>query len=457
MTTENMSPDLSPNSVKPSGVRRVNNLPLIIAAFALVVFIAMIAFVAVKRANYTKSAETDVTENSKTNISTNSMAQEVLGDHVSGIVPSTPTPKPNAPDSNVPVAPVVNLDAPPTPPRLNPDNKNNNAPDSDEQRIYQAKARALEEAIQSKTNISLPNQLNAKPGVANSSPPQTRQEMIERLADVQRQIGSSTSNDPNAAYQTRLSQIQNSLNNGGGLSGNDSSFQLMTNSSPKNELQSFDKSNQGDRWALNESVQAPKSQFEFRAGGVIPGVMISGSNSDLPGQIMGQVSQDVFDTATGKYLLIPQGTRLIGSYSNNVVYGQTGVFIAWQRLVFPDGKALDIGSMPGADGAGYAGFRDQVNNHYFRIFGSAFLMSGITAGVAYSQDKYSNTDSDNPTMSSEMSQALGQQFGQVAARMIEKNLNIAPTLEIRPGYRFNIIAIKDLAFTGPYSGFDYKL
>ena len=84
-------------------------------------------------------------------------------------------------------------------------------------------------------------------------------------------------------------------------------------------------------------------------------------------------------------------------------------------------------------------------------------MSGITAGVAYSQDKYSNTDSDNPTMSSEMSQALGQQFGQVAARMIEKNLNIAPTLEIRPGYRFNIIAIKDLAFTGPYSGFDYKL
>ena len=142
------------------------------------------------------------------------MAQEVLGDHVSGIVPSTPTPKPNAPDLNVPVAPVVNLDAPPTPPRLNPDNKNNNAPDSDEQRIYQAKARALEEAIQSKTNISLPNQLNAKPGVANSSPPQTRQEMIERLADVQRQIGSSTSNDPNAAYQTRLSQIQNSLNNG---------------------------------------------------------------------------------------------------------------------------------------------------------------------------------------------------------------------------------------------------
>lgn len=454
MTTENMSPDTSPNSVRPSGVRRVNNLPLIIAALALIVFVGMIAFVAVKRSNNSKVTETDVTSNAKKNISTNLMAQEVLGDHVSGFVPSKPPPKPEAPALNVPVAPTADLDSPPQPPRLNPGNRGGNTADPDEDRIHQAKVRALEEAIQAKTTIRLPNQLNTSPGVASSAP-QTRQEMIDRLADVQRQIGSSTSGDPNASYQAQLKQIQSTLNGGGG--GGNSGFQLLGNSqSSGNELQSYDKTGQSDRWALNESVQAPKSQFEFRAGGVIPGVMISGINSDLPGQIMGQVSQDVYDTATGKYLLIPQGTRLIGTYSSNVVYGQTGVFIAWQRLVFPDGKALDIGSMPGADGAGYAGFRDQVNNHYFRIFGSAFLMSGITAGVAYSQDKYSNTDSDNPTMSSEMAQALGQQFGQVAARMIEKNLNIAPTLEIRPGYRFNIIAIKDLTFTGPYSGFDYK-
>ncbi len=131
--------------------------------------------------------------------------------------------------------------------------------------------------------------------------------------------------------------------------------------------------------------------------------------------------------------------------------------IAWQRLVFPDGKALDLGSMPGADMAGYSGFRDQVNNHYFRIFGNALLLSGITATIAYSQDRNQNNNNSNqaPNMSSEMSAALGQVFGQAIAQVVQKNLNISPTLEIRPGYRFNIMVTKDLAFTKPYQAFDY--
>ncbi|WP_240313762.1 TrbI/VirB10 family protein [Candidatus Fukatsuia symbiotica] len=171
---------------------------------------------------------------------------------------------------------------------------------------------------------------------------------------------------------------------------------------------------------------------------------------------MGQVSQDVYDTATGKYLLIPQGTRLLGAYTSDVAYGQSAVMIAWQRLIFPDGKALDISAMPGADNAGYSGFRDQVNNHYFRIFSSALLMSVVTAGISYSQDQDNSGNKDkSPNMNSQMSQALGQQFGQVITKMIEKNLNIAPTLEIRPGYRFNIIIIKDITFTKAYQSFDY--
>jgi type IV secretion system protein VirB10 len=212
-----------------------------------------------------------------------------------------------------------------------------------------------------------------------------------------------------------------------------------------------------DRWKLNSQMQAPSTPYELRTGAVIPGVMISGINSDLPGQIMGQVSQDVFDTATGKYLLIPQGTRLVGTYSSNIIYGQSAILVAWQRLIFPDGKALDIGAMPGADSSGYSGFRDQVNNHYIRIFGSALLMSGIVAGVSYSQDKNNNNNGifSQPTASSELSQALGQQLGQVSAQMISKNLNIAPTLQIRPGYRFNIIVVKDMVFSTPYKSFDY--
>ena len=168
---------------------------------------------------------------------------------------------------------------------------------------------------------------------------------------------------------------------------------------------------------------------------------------------MGQVAQNVYDTATGKYLLIPQGSRLVGQYSSAVAYGQARVLVAWQRIVFPDGKAMDIGSMPGADSAGYAGLNDQVNNHYFRLFASAFLMSGVTAGITLSQPQ--QTSATSQTASSALSEALGQQLGQVTAQLIAKNMNIAPTLEIRPGYRFNVMVTKDMTFSKPYQAFDY--
>ena len=172
--------------------------------------------------------------------------------------------------------------------------------------------------------------------------------------------------------------------------------------------------------------------------------------------VMAQVAQDVYDTPTGKHLLIPQGSRLVGSYSSDVAYGQARVLVAWQRIVFPDGKAMDIGAMPGADSAGYAGFHDQVNNHYVRLFGSAFLMSGVTAGITYSQRQNQATNTYGaPSASSALSEALGQQLGQVTAQLIAKNLSISPTLEIRPGYRFNVVVTKDMTFSKPYRSFDY--
>ncbi|MNR14979.1 Type IV secretion system protein virB10 [compost metagenome] len=163
----------------------------------------------------------------------------------------------------------------------------------------------------------------------------------------------------------------------------------------------------------------------------------------------------MYDTPTGRHLLLPQGSRLVGSYSSDVAFGQSRVLVAWQRIVFPDGKAMDIGSMPGADQAGYSGFKDKVNNHYFRLFGSALLMSAVTAGVALSQEQDNSGFGTETTASSAMSEALGQQLGQVTAQLISKNLNIAPTLEIRPGFRFNVIVTKDLTFSKPYKSFDY--
>ena len=230
---------------------------------------------------------------------------------------------------------------------------------------------------------------------------------------------------------------------------------LQTSSNPKNSVAQF-QGGEGDRWRLDSQPEAPRTPYELRAGYVVPATLISGINSDLPGQIMSQVAQNVYDTATGRHLLIPQGSRLVGSYSSDVAYGQARVLVAWQRIIFPDGKAMDIGAMPGADSAGYAGFNDKVNNHYFRLFGSAFLMSGVNAGITLSQDSGSaGTGSDRQRAGDAMSEALGQQLGQVMAQLIAKNMNVAPTLEIRPGYRFNVIVTKDMTFSKPYKSFDY--
>ena len=229
---------------------------------------------------------------------------------------------------------------------------------------------------------------------------------------------------------------------------------MPVGSNPRDSYASFDNQG-GDRWASSSRPEAPISPFELRAGFVIPGVMITGVSSELPGQIEAQVAQNVYDTATGGYLLVPQGARLVGSYQSNAAYGQARVLIAWQRVVFPDGKALDLGAMPGADSAGYAGFTDQVNNHYGRIFGSAVMLSLIGAGAEVGAPQTS-TLGQTTTVSQAFSQQLAQQLGSTATQMIQKNLSIAPTLKIRPGYRFNVVVTKDLVFQSPYRAFDYR-
>ncbi|MGI6656296.1 MAG: TrbI/VirB10 family protein [Desulfobulbus sp.] len=199
--------------------------------------------------------------------------------------------------------------------------------------------------------------------------------------------------------------------------------------------------------------------LEIKTGTVIPAVMVSGINSDLPGVMIAQVSQNVWNTATGKHLMIPQGSKLYGVYDSRVVYGQERVLIAWNRILFPDGSSVTLGSMPGADMSGYAGFKDKVNHHYFRIFGSAFFMSAILGTTAYTLDELDSDDyrdRDNPSFQDEMITALAQQMGTAAMQLLQRNLNIKPTLEIRPGYQFNVIATKDVVFSEPYTPHNYE-
>ena len=192
---------------------------------------------------------------------------------------------------------------------------------------------------------------------------------------------------------------------------------------------------------LNAQRVGQQSRCEVKAGTVIPSVMIGGVNSDLPGQIIGQVAENVWDSATGQCLMIPQGTRLVGTYDNKVSYGQERVLVAWTWLKLPDGSSVNLGLMPGADQSGYAGFSDEVDNHYWRTFGNAILLSLFSAGISLSQ-----VDSDTSETSSTetAASAMGIQLGQLGAAYAQKGMNLAPTLKIRNGYRFNVMVTKDM-------------
>jgi len=207
---------------------------------------------------------------------------------------------------------------------------------------------------------------------------------------------------------------------------------------------------------LEHRVRPALSPYEVKAGSLLPAVLVTQANSDLPGQLIAQVRENVFDSATGAHLLIPQGTRAIGVYDSLVAFGQERILVAWQRLVFPDGSSLNLGSMPGTDGAGAAGFRDRVRNHYARIFGGAVLLSAISAGLQISQGTFGsgNQTTDTRDLREILAAALGQNLGELGTELARRNMNVQPTLEVRPGYRFNIAVMKDLVLPGPYRAAD---
>jgi type IV secretion system protein VirB10 len=203
---------------------------------------------------------------------------------------------------------------------------------------------------------------------------------------------------------------------------------------------------------LEARVRPPLSPYEVKAGALVPAVLVTQANSDLPGQLIAQVRENVYDTATGAHLLIPQGTRAIGVYDSLVAFGQERVLVAWQRLLFPDGSSLNLGSMPGVDQAGAAGFHDRVDRGYLRTFGSAILLSVVSAGVQLSQGTFETGTGtgDTQDLREILAAALGQNLGELGTETARRNLDVQPTLEIRAGYRFHIAVMKDLVLPGPY-------
>ncbi len=203
---------------------------------------------------------------------------------------------------------------------------------------------------------------------------------------------------------------------------------------------------------LENSLLDPVARYELKAGTIIPAVLITGANSDLPGQLIAQVRESVRDSLTGNHILIPQGTKIIAVYDSVVTHGQRRLLVAGERLLFPNGQTLNLAGMPLVDLSGYAGMHDQVNQHLFQLFGTATLLSAISGGIQLSQGTFDN-DRDNRESAREiLAAALGQQLGTVTTEVLRRQIDVQPTLEIRPGYRFNIEVTQDIVLPGPYKG-----
>lgn len=212
----------------------------------------------------------------------------------------------------------------------------------------------------------------------------------------------------------------------------------------------------GGATLLKEKVESVLSPYLLRQGVLIPCVLLSGVNSDLPGQVQAQVTSDVFDTPYGRHVLIPKGSKIIGQYASAPLMGQERVMLGFNRVIFPDGKALSLGSMPGASLDGFAGFSAEVDNHMWRLFSNAVLLGGVTAGVSFAVDNDAYDEEGRLTLNGALSQGMGQSLGRVITTVIERNLSVSPTLTVAPGFLFNVTLTQDIYFDGPYRGYDYE-
>ncbi|MCR5536977.1 MAG: hypothetical protein K6F05_06150 [Succinivibrio sp.] len=205
-----------------------------------------------------------------------------------------------------------------------------------------------------------------------------------------------------------------------------------------------------NRAYINEhEVEEVRSPYVLMQGSLIPAVLITGIRSELPGQISAQVTTDIYDSLTGEHLLVPSGSRLIGQYASEVQMGTERIFSGFSRLILPDGRSLNLGAMPGQGLDGYSGLEAEVDNHYARIFLDSFLLAGFaTAEAIVSRDVYDEHGKPRPTAL--MAQQFETQIGQASTRLLERHLNLAPTLSLKPGTMFNIAVVKDLYFKGDY-------
>ncbi|QGM99868.1 TrbI/VirB10 family protein [Methylocystis parvus] len=192
------------------------------------------------------------------------------------------------------------------------------------------------------------------------------------------------------------------------------------------------------RTVSSDRLAAPASRYVLQAGAVIPAALVTGIRSDLPGQITAQVTENVYDSPTGKFLLIPQGSRLIGVYDSQIAFGQSRVLLVWSRLILPDGHSIVLERQSGADSAGYSGLEDEVDHHWLRLAGAAALSTILGVGTQL------GTTGDENALIQALRRGGAQSLNQTGQQIVGRNLNIQPTLTIRPGFPVRVILTRDL-------------
>ena len=193
----------------------------------------------------------------------------------------------------------------------------------------------------------------------------------------------------------------------------------------------------------------PPGRYEIKAGWDIPAILEQTINSDLPGEIRALVRENVYDTASGRWLLIPQGARLLGAYDSRIAYGQGAIEAAWKRIIYPDASSIDLDGMIGQDSQGASGFRENVDNHYRRLLGFGLLTSTFSAAFQLSQSHRGDVTA-YPSAAETAGTAVGQQMSQLGIDVTRRNLNVQPTIRVHAGYRFNVRVNRDMEFEGPY-------
>ena len=202
------------------------------------------------------------------------------------------------------------------------------------------------------------------------------------------------------------------------------------------------------RTTAPDRLSRPASPFVVQAGTIIPAALITGVRSDLPGEITAQVTQAIFDSPTGRAKLIPQGARLIGVYDSQVAFGQSRVLLVWTRLIMPNGRSIVLERQQGADAGGYSGLEDEVDNHWTELLKAALLSTtlGVGAELGSGADSGSNTD-----IIQALRLSAANSLNQIGQQVVRRNLNIQPTLTIRPGFPVSVIVNRDLVLE-PYRG-----